>query len=120
MSYMITLLLIMVFHAGMGLADDGDQPFPKPGTKEKPLSAFNEGHDSLYLWLKRDEHTINSRLPTHGRFYYPLTIGDKSYPLQVTSFNTVTSIVGGECRLKCEVDSKFYTEGKDYIGGVEL
>ena len=49
-----------------------DQPFVKPGTSEKPLSAYNNGYDAVYLWLKRDEHTEKSKLLTHGRFYYPL------------------------------------------------
>lgn len=75
----------------------------------------------MLLYLRRDEDNdrytpFTSTRAGTGHYFYPMSIGGKTYPMQISSYGTKTAIVGEECRLACEVPLKYDHGDKSYIG----
>lgn len=55
------------------------------------MSKWDDGYHSIQFYLKRDP----SKKPSH--FYYPVTIGGQDYPMQISTFSSISGIVGDNC-----------------------
>lgn len=82
---------------------------------------MDDGYDSMLLYLRRDEDNdrytpFTSTRAGTGHYYYPVSIRGKTYPLQISSYGTKTTVVGEECRLACQVPIKYDHTPLSYNG----
>ena len=80
-----------------------------------PLSMQGQGQNSMGLWLNRTLYG-QGKLKSNGHFYHSLTVGKESFPMQVSSWESLTSVVGTQCRAPCDVDHKAATNATSNIG----
>jgi len=105
----LTLLSILLIQEV--IAED----FTKPGSPGKPLSMFETGFHATQIYLERSELAEGGKSGVRGHFVANFKIQDKEYSMQVTSFSSVSGLVGTFCE-KCDSDKPFVTDGQTFRG----